>query len=82
MLPLFNSLLAQIIVLALLSVLLAAPFLALWIGLSIRRDLRRIADCAEHTANRFDMVTHDQATGQMKQLEPMRARIANSAFGR
>jgi hypothetical protein len=58
------------------------PFLALWIALSMRRDLRRIADAMQHSAARFDMVTHDAATGQMKQVEPPRTYVRNSAFGR
>lgn len=82
MLPLFNSLLAQIIVLALLCVLLAAPFLGLWIALSIRRALWRLSDSQSRIARYADsMLADDELRERIANREADR-RISNSAFGR
>jgi hypothetical protein len=79
---LLNNPLSFLWLMAVLWLAVLGPFLALWIALSMRRDLRRIADALQHSAARFDMVTHDAVTGQMKQVEPLRTYVRNSAFGR
>lgn len=82
MLPLFNSLLAQIIVLALLLVLLAAPFLSLWVALSIRRDLGRIADAMDETTRGSGETSCRRIQNTLPVVVQDAPRIANSAFGR
>lgn len=82
MLPLFNSLLAQIIVLALLLVLLTAPFLALWIALSIRRDVHRMADAIDFNTDRPSTSPTLRELPKSQEQERVASRISNSAFGR
>jgi hypothetical protein len=82
MTALFNTLVGQILALALLLGLLFGPLAALWLALSIRRSLARIADTLEsnevrHTATFEDFEAIPQ--GAVAQRE---RRIANSIFGR
>lgn len=77
MLPLFNSLLAQIIALAFLLVFLAAPFLALWVALSIRRDLGRIADAVDFSA-KYPVVAAAMRDQRERELTAERERRASN----
>lgn len=82
MLPLLNHTLAMVITLALLVLALCAPFLVLWICLSIRRDLRRIADSQEHVARYARSILADEELRERIADRQSQGRIANSAFGR
>lgn len=82
MLPLLNHSVALGIALAYILLFLCGPFLLAWYAWRIARDLRRIADAAQHTANRFDMLTHGAMTLQPEQTRQYIARVVNSMFGR
>jgi hypothetical protein len=65
-----------------LWLVLLGPFLALWIALSIRRDLRRIADALEPLpASTGPRVDSRRLVGESLPANTPR-RVANSAFGR
>jgi len=82
MLSEMNQLLASILAVALLLLILAAPFMAAWIGLSIRRDLRRVADALEST-NRQELDAARAAWREaLDSSAPKPRPVSNSAFGR
>lgn len=82
MLTALNSLLAQIIALALLLEFLAMPFLALWVALSIRRDLRRMADAIDFNTDRPRKSPTQPAQSPRQPEAPTVTPITTSAFGR
>lgn len=82
MLSAFNQLLASILALAFLCMVLVGPFVALWIVLSMRRDLRRIADCM---TVREALYRNDSASLEPDQIHAARMqdrKVSLSAFGR
>lgn len=82
MLELFNTLFAQILALAVLLEMLAAPFLILWLALSVRRSLRRMADAAEKICG--VAVEQEDMERELRAAfgKASSRRISNSAFGR
>jgi hypothetical protein len=81
-LPLFNTLAAQVIVLVFIAVTLAAPFLALWFCLSIRRDISRIANAIEIQAEATPTPAGFELFKSRLTPEIAQRRVANSMFGR
>lgn len=82
MLPAFNMLAASVLALAWLAIGLTFPILAVWFGVRVARDLRRIAA-------RMDAVTEIKFTPHFaddgiieRAFERHKHNIANSAFGR
>ena len=82
MLTAFNSLLAQVIALALLLEILAAPFLALWVALSIRRNLQRIADAVDFNTGHPTTRPILRVQSTQQPTDTGASRISTSAFGR
>jgi len=82
MLSEMNQLLASILAVALLLLILAGPFVAVWIALSIRRDLRRVADALE-TTNRQELDAARAVWAEaLNNSIPKPRPVSNSAFGR
>jgi len=82
MLPLLNTSIAMVLTLALLLEMLALPFVALWVLLSIRRSLARMADSLEFKADverAFNSLGHPDP---IPESVTRKRRIANSLFGR
>jgi hypothetical protein len=77
-----NNPLSFLWLMAVLWLVVLGPFLALWIALSMRRDLHRIADFCEFrtkypaTSKGLEEM-HDQSL-----YESREGRVSNSAFGR
>lgn len=82
MLPALNLTLAMILALAFLLLCIAGPFLLLWIGLSVRRDLKRIADAQEHVARYARSMLADADLRERIADAQDRRTVANSMFGR
>ncbi len=82
MLTLLNSAIGMFLALAFLVLAITAPFLALWIGLSMRRDLRRIADNLEGA--RFAAQPAGEGSGPYGTAEELylSRKVSNSALGR
>ncbi len=82
MLSAFNQLLASILALAFLAAILVGPCVGLWIVLSMRRDLRRIADATEFRY-KYPATAHGLEVMREDDLYKDRMRgISTSAFGR
>lgn len=82
MLTLFNSAFGMVLALALLLLAIVGPFLIVWIALSIRRDIHRIADFMDFES-KYPSTAHGlRETKEHEHYEDTRRRIANSAFGR
>lgn len=82
MTALLSSTLAMILALALLLELLAAPLLLLWVVLSIRGSLARIADTLESNEVRNTATFEDFEAIPQGAVAQRERRIANSIFGR
>ncbi len=82
MLELLRMDLVYFLALVSLLIMLFAPLTGVWIALSIRRDIHRIADALEVAATKLPK--SDEGSGPYGTLEDMapRPRVANSAFGR
>jgi hypothetical protein len=82
MLALLHTLVVQILVLTILLEILTAPFVVLWVALSIRRSLSRIADSIDpHNEVKDQMVRAALELGS-EAFRDKSGRIANSQFGR
>ncbi len=82
MLSAFNQLLASILALGFLAAILVGPCVGLWIVLSMRRDLRRIADVAEFQYKYPDAAKVLEAHREQELVEERTRRVVHSAFGR
>lgn len=82
MLALLNTTIGMVIALALLLLVIAAPFLALWAALSVCRSLARIAEALEGArVGNYDPA--QSRTGDPFDSPVVRERmIVNSLFGR
>jgi hypothetical protein len=82
MLTLFNSAIGMALALALLILAIVAPFLALWIALSMRRDIGRIAVALERTNRAESYAARERHDAAMEAPTSTVSRVSNSAFGR
>jgi hypothetical protein len=82
MLSLFNTTIGMILALALLLIFLLAPIATVWIALSIRGSLARIANALESNAPRSTPALPERPEFNDAALERTFRRVANSAFGR
>lgn len=82
MLELLRMDLVYFLALASLLIMLFGPVAAVWIALSIRRDIHRIADALERTNSAELTAAQDHWVAAINESAPPKPGIANSAFGR
>lgn len=82
MLPAFNMLAASVLALVWLAVALLFPILAVWFGVRVTRDLRRIADSLNVVTDTETDASDEREESSFDVYKRERDRISNSAFGR